>query len=143
MYHLLIERVSTVTSGFVQCRARVWVEFNRAGIERVVGRTGLFTSLRSVNKACGYLPSSKSSLRKLHGLNNSYTRVLVRLVNKTCLDFIFGSFGCETACTYRAVKLIMWLVIYAWLFLISSLSNIDLVVTLFLLVNQLTYIYVF
>jgi hypothetical protein len=45
MYHLLIERVSTVTSGFVQCRSRVRVEFNRAGIERVVGRTGLFTSL--------------------------------------------------------------------------------------------------
>jgi hypothetical protein len=45
MYHLLIERVSTVMSGFVQCRARVLVEFNRAGIEGVVGRTGLFTSL--------------------------------------------------------------------------------------------------
>jgi hypothetical protein len=45
MYHLLIERVSIVTSGFLQCRARVRVEFNRAGIERVVGRTGLFTSL--------------------------------------------------------------------------------------------------
>jgi hypothetical protein len=45
MYHLLIERIFTVTSRFVQCRARVQVEFNRAGIEQAVGRTSLFTSL--------------------------------------------------------------------------------------------------
>jgi hypothetical protein len=45
MYHLLIERVSIVTSGFVQCRARVRVEFSWAGVERAVGRTDLFTSL--------------------------------------------------------------------------------------------------
>jgi hypothetical protein len=45
MYHLLIERVSTVTSGFVQYRARARVEFYRAGIEQTVERTGLFTAL--------------------------------------------------------------------------------------------------
>jgi hypothetical protein len=47
MDHLLIEEVSTVTSGFVQYRARVRVrvKFNRASIEQVVGQTGLFTSL--------------------------------------------------------------------------------------------------
>jgi len=45
MYHLLIERVSIVTIEFLQYRARVQIELNRAGIERVVERTGLFTSL--------------------------------------------------------------------------------------------------
>jgi len=49
MYYLLIERVLTVTRGFVQYRARVWVEFNRAGIQRIVGRTDLFTSLDGWN----------------------------------------------------------------------------------------------
>jgi hypothetical protein len=33
LHHLLIERVSTVISGFVQCRARVRVEFNRVGTD--------------------------------------------------------------------------------------------------------------
>jgi hypothetical protein len=45
MYHLLIERVSTVTIEFLQYRARVRIGLNRAGIERAVERTGLFTSL--------------------------------------------------------------------------------------------------
>jgi hypothetical protein len=45
MCHLLIELVSIVTSRFVQYRAQVRVEFNRAGIEQVVGRTDLFISL--------------------------------------------------------------------------------------------------
>jgi hypothetical protein len=45
MYHLLIERVSTVTIEFLQYRARVRIELNRAGIERAVERTNLFTSL--------------------------------------------------------------------------------------------------
>jgi hypothetical protein len=45
MYHLLIERVSTVTIEFLQYRARVRIGLNRAGIERTVERTGLFTSL--------------------------------------------------------------------------------------------------
>jgi hypothetical protein len=45
MYHLLIERVSIVTIEFLQYRARVRIGLNRAGIERVVERNGLFTSL--------------------------------------------------------------------------------------------------
>jgi hypothetical protein len=45
MYHLLIERVSIVTIEFLQYRARVRIGLNRAGIERAVERTGLFTSL--------------------------------------------------------------------------------------------------
>jgi hypothetical protein len=45
MYHLLIERVSTVTIEFLQYRARVRIGLNRAGIERAVERTGLFISL--------------------------------------------------------------------------------------------------
>jgi hypothetical protein len=45
MYHLLIKRVSTVMIEFLQYRARVRIELNRAGIERVVERTDLFTSL--------------------------------------------------------------------------------------------------
>jgi hypothetical protein len=45
MYHLLIERVSTVTIEFLQYRARVRIGLNRAGIERAVKQTGLFTSL--------------------------------------------------------------------------------------------------
>jgi hypothetical protein len=45
MYHLLIERVSTVTIEFLQYRARVRIGLNRAGIERAVEHTGLFTSL--------------------------------------------------------------------------------------------------
>jgi hypothetical protein len=44
MYHLLIERVSTVTIEFLQFRARVRIGLNRAGIKRAVERTGLFTS---------------------------------------------------------------------------------------------------
>jgi hypothetical protein len=46
MYHLLIERVSTVMIEFLQYRARVQIGLNRAGIERAVERTGLFTSLQ-------------------------------------------------------------------------------------------------
>jgi hypothetical protein len=45
MYHLLNERVSTVTIEFLQYRARVRIGLNRTGIERVVEQTGLFTSL--------------------------------------------------------------------------------------------------
>jgi hypothetical protein len=48
MYHLLIERVSTVTIEFLQYRARVQIGLNQTGIERVVERTGLFTSLLSL-----------------------------------------------------------------------------------------------
>jgi hypothetical protein len=48
MYHLLIERVSTVTIEFLQYRARVRIGLNRAGIERAVERTGLFTSLLAI-----------------------------------------------------------------------------------------------
>jgi len=51
MYHLLIERVPTVTIEFLQYRARVRIELNRAGIERVVERTGLFTSLFDGDKS--------------------------------------------------------------------------------------------
>jgi len=47
MYHLLIERVSTVTIEFLQYRARVRIGLNRASIERVVEQTDLFTSLRA------------------------------------------------------------------------------------------------
>jgi hypothetical protein len=52
MYHLLIERVSTVTIKFRQYRARVRIRLNRAGIERIVERTDLFTSLGIVVKNC-------------------------------------------------------------------------------------------
>jgi len=45
MYHLLIERVSTITIEFLQYRARVSIGLNRASIERAVERTDLFTSL--------------------------------------------------------------------------------------------------
>jgi hypothetical protein len=45
MYYLLIERVSIVTIEFLQYQARVRIGLNRTGIERVVERTGLFTSL--------------------------------------------------------------------------------------------------
>jgi hypothetical protein len=45
MYHLLIERVSTVTIEFLQYRGRVRIGLNRAGIEQVVEWTGLFTPL--------------------------------------------------------------------------------------------------
>jgi hypothetical protein len=45
MYHLLIERVSIVTIEFLHYRARVRIGLNQAGIERIVERTGLFTSL--------------------------------------------------------------------------------------------------
>jgi len=45
MYHLLIERISTVTIEFLQYRALVRIGLNREGIKRVVERTGLFTSL--------------------------------------------------------------------------------------------------
>jgi 5-carboxymethyl-2-hydroxymuconate isomerase len=38
MRHLIIERVSAITN-------RVWIKFKRAGIERAVMRTGLFTAL--------------------------------------------------------------------------------------------------
>jgi hypothetical protein len=48
MYHLLIERISTVTIEFLQYRARVQIGLNQAGIERVVEQTGLFTSLLSL-----------------------------------------------------------------------------------------------
>jgi Na+-transporting NADH:ubiquinone oxidoreductase subunit NqrA len=46
MYHLLIEQVSTVSIEFLQYQAQVRIGLNRADIERVVERTGLFTSLK-------------------------------------------------------------------------------------------------
>jgi len=45
MYHLLIKQVFTVMIEFLQYRARVRIGLNRVGIERVVERTGLLTSL--------------------------------------------------------------------------------------------------
>jgi hypothetical protein len=45
MYHLLIEWVFIVISGFVQYRARVRIWFCQADIEQVVEHTGLFTTL--------------------------------------------------------------------------------------------------
>jgi hypothetical protein len=48
MYHLLIEQVSTVTSEFLQYRARTRIGLNRAGIEQVVERIDLFTSLIAI-----------------------------------------------------------------------------------------------
>jgi hypothetical protein len=62
MYHLLIERVSTVTIEFLQYRARVRIGLNRAGIERAVERTGLFTSLDR-DKLCGTLKDVRSEVK--------------------------------------------------------------------------------
>jgi hypothetical protein len=44
LYYLLIERVSIVTSRFIQHRAQVQVELNQASIERVVEQIDLFTT---------------------------------------------------------------------------------------------------
>jgi hypothetical protein len=46
MYHLLIERVSTVMSEFLQYRAQVQIGLNQAGIERIAERTDIFTFLQ-------------------------------------------------------------------------------------------------
>jgi hypothetical protein len=50
MYHLLIEWISTVTSEFLQYRARVQIGLNRTSIERIVERTNLFASLNKINQ---------------------------------------------------------------------------------------------
>jgi len=61
MYHLLIERVSTVTSEFLQYQARLWIRLNRTGIEWVVERTNLFISL-------GLIYISHDYVLLLHGI---------------------------------------------------------------------------
>jgi hypothetical protein len=50
MYHLLIEWVSTVTNEFLQFRARIQIRLNPVGIEWIVERTNLFTSLAVKSK---------------------------------------------------------------------------------------------
>lgn len=55
MYNLLVERVSIVTSAFVQyqAHARVRIEFYRANIERAVEQIGLFIALTTFNCCVG------------------------------------------------------------------------------------------
>jgi hypothetical protein len=50
MYHLLIEQVFIVTSEFLQYRTRVQIGLNQEGIEQIIERTNLFTSLRACVK---------------------------------------------------------------------------------------------
>jgi hypothetical protein len=45
MYYLLIERVSTVTSEFLEYWTRVRIRLNQPSIERIVKQIGLFTFL--------------------------------------------------------------------------------------------------